>query len=37
MQFVIYVVERGVKNAIVVGNVQRKILGHVINVLWDGN
>ena len=37
MQYVIYVVERGVKNAIVVGNVQCKTLENVINVIWDGN
>ena len=37
MQYVIYVVERGVKNAIMVGNVQRKTLENVTNVIWDGN
>ena len=37
MQYVIFVVERGVKNAIVVGNVQWMTLENVTNVIWDGN
>jgi len=34
MQYVIYVVERVVRNAIVVGHVLERGVG---NVLWDGN
>ena len=37
MQYVIYVVERDVKNAIMVGNVQCNTLENVTNVIWDGN
>ena len=37
MQYVIYVVEMDVKNAIMVGNVQCNTLKNVTNVIWDGN
>ena len=37
MQYVIYVAERGVKNAIVVGDVQCKTLENATNVIWNGN